>query len=149
MFLGNVVGGYFGSRLMNNIREKNGISYSIYSRMVSVQKDGLFVIRTDVNKKQAKKAVQEIFAEIKNLQKEPIPQEEMWMAKNYLFGACLRDFDGTFAQLDRMILLCDYDLPSDYWHKYMETIEKITPERLMELANLYLQTDDMTVVIVG
>ncbi|MDR0606427.1 MAG: insulinase family protein [Bacteroidales bacterium] len=147
--LKTVLGGYFGSRLMTNIREKKGLTYGIYSQMVSFQMDGLFVIRTDVNKAQAQEAIHEIFEELSILQREPVPQEELTLVKNYLYGTLLRNFDGVFSQIDRTILLNDYHFSHDYWNQYTETIKNITPYRLLELAVLYLQSDNMIEIVAG
>jgi predicted Zn-dependent peptidase len=147
--LKTVLGGYFGSRLMTNIREKKGLTYGIYSQMVSFQMDGLFVIRTDVNREQAKEAIHEIFEELSILQREPVPQEEIMLVKNYLYGSLVRNFDGVFSQIDRTILTNDYNFPHNYWNQYMETIKNITPHRLLELAIQYLQSDNMTEIVAG
>jgi predicted Zn-dependent peptidase len=117
--------------------------------MVSFQKDGLFVIRTDVNREQAQEAIHEIFEEVSILQREPVPQEEIMLVKNYLYGSLLRNFDGVFAQIDRTILMDDYNFAHDYWSQYVERIKNITPHRLLELANHYLQLNDMTEIVTG
>jgi predicted Zn-dependent peptidase len=146
--LTTVLGGYFGSRLMTNIRERKGLTYGIYSQMLSFQLDGLFVIRTDVNKEQTQEAIHEIFEELNILRKEPVSQEELTLVKNYLYGSLLRSFDGVFAQIDRTIQIDDYHLTSNYWNQYIERIKNITPPRLLELANRYLQAEKTTEIVV-
>ena len=147
--LNTVLGGYFGSRLMTNIREEKGLTYGIYSRMQSFQLDGLFMIRADVNKELVQQAVNEIYKEMKNLQQTPIPQEELELVKNYLYGSLLRNFDGIFSQIDRTILTDDYGLPSDYWTTYMDTVRSINPHMLQEFAFNYLDFNNMIEVISG
>ena len=147
--LNTVFGGYFGSRLMTNIREDKGLTYGIYSRVQSFQLDGLFMIRADVNKELVQQAVNEIYKELENLQNEPISQEELELVKNYLYGSLLRNFDGVFSQIDRIIQTNDYNLPSDYWTQYIETIRNITPQTLQELACNYLNINNMTEIVSG
>jgi predicted Zn-dependent peptidase len=147
--LNTVLGGYFGSRLMTNIREIKGLTYGIYSQMLSFQMDGLFVIRADVNKEQVGEAIDEIYKELDILRNNPVSEEELTLVKNYLYGSLLRQFDGVFSQIDRIILMNDYILASDYWTQYIETIKNITSSRLQELANRYFQSDNMIEVVVG
>jgi predicted Zn-dependent peptidase len=147
--LNTVLGGYFGSRLMTNIREEKGLTYGIYSQMQSFQLDGLFMIRADINKELVQQAVNEIYKELECLQKEPISEEELDLVKNYLYGSLLRNFDGVFSQIDRIIRVSDYKLPPDYWTKYIETIQNISPHILQEFACNYLNINSMTEIIYG
>ena len=137
--LNTVLGGYFGSRLMTNIREDKGLTYGIYSHIGSFQQDGMFLIRADVNGENTQQAKEEIFLEIQQLLDETISQEELDLVKNYLFGSLLRNFDGIFSQIDRNILLSDYHLGQFYWEYYTKTIKNIDVEQLQQLANTYLQ----------
>ncbi len=147
--LNTVLGGYFGSRLMTNIREEKGLTYGIYSRMVSFQLDGLFMIRADVNKELVQQAMDEIYKELEDLQKEPIVEEELELVKNYLYGSLLRSFDGVFSQIDRTILTNDYGFTSDYWIKYIEGIKNINSHALQQLAYSYLNPVNMTEIVAG
>jgi predicted Zn-dependent peptidase len=147
--LNTVLGGYFGSRLMTNIREEKGLTYGIYSRVQSFQLDGLFMIRADINKELVQQAVNEIYKELATLQKEPVPQEELELVKNYLYGSLLHNFDGVFSQIDRVIQTNDYNLSSDYWTQYMETVRNINSHTLQELACNYLDINTMTEIVSG
>ena len=147
--LNTVLGGYFGSRLMTNIREEKGLTYGIYSQLTSLQLDGIFLIRADVNRDLAQRAVEEIFKELEILQREPVNDEELDLVKNYLYGSLLRNFDGVFSQIDRIIMSSDYDFADDYWIKYLENIRNVNAETLQELACNYLNISDMTEIVVG
>ena len=147
--LNTVLGGYFGSRLMTNIREDKGLTYGIYSHISSFQRDGLFLIRADVNGENTQQAKEEIFLEIQQLIDETIPEEELDLVKNYLFGSLLRNFDGIFSQIDRTILLSDYRLGQSYWEHYTKVIKDINAQQLQQLANTYLQPDSMIDVVAG
>ena len=147
--LTTILGGYFGSRLMTNIREDKGLTYGIYSYVSSLQQDGLFLIRADVNKENVQEATDEIYKEIQKLLNSPIPQEELDLVKNYLFGSLLRNFDGIFMQIDRSILLSDYRLPLPYWEHYIDVVRNINVKQLQELAKTYLQPESMIEVVAG
>ena len=147
--LNTVFGGYFGSRLMTNIREEKGLTYGIYSRMQSFQLEGLFMIRADINKELVQQAVNEIYSEMENLRKEPISSDELELVKNYLYGSLLRNFDGVFSQIDRTIQINDYGFSSDFWTQYLEILRNITPQTLQELAHNYLNPSSMTEVVSG
>ncbi|MDR1879168.1 MAG: insulinase family protein [Bacteroidales bacterium] len=147
--LNTVLGGYFGSHLMTNIREDKGLTYGIYSKLTAFLQDGLFLIRADVNKNHRQQAVDEIFKELALLSYSRIPEKELRLVKNYLSGALLRHFDGIFSQTDRVALIANYNLPSDYWQHYVQTIEAVDTDTLFGLANTCLQSDSMTTVTVG
>ena len=141
--LNTVLGGYFGSRLMTNIREDKGLTYGIYSHISSFQQDGLFLIRADVNGENVQQTKEEIFREIQKLLNETISQEELDLVKNYLFGSLLRNFDGIFSQIDRSILLSDYHLYQIHWGHYTKTVKNIDVQQLQQLAKTHLQPDSM------
>src|SRR3546814_14248927 len=87
--LNTVLGGYFGSRLMANIREDKGYTYGIGSGLHSLKGDGIFFIATEVGVDVSEKALQEIYHELIRLQDEPIPEEELQLVRNYLLGSFL------------------------------------------------------------
>ena len=147
--LNTVLGGYFGSRLMTNIREEKGLTYGIYSRILSFQLDGLFMIKADINRELAQRAIEEIYKELEKLQKEPVCKKELELVKNYLYGSLLRNFDGVFSQIDRVVMSSDYDFPKDYWVDYLENIRNINADKLQELAHDYLNPASMTEIVVG
>jgi len=147
--LNTVFGGYFGSRLMTNIREEKGLTYGIYSQMQSFQLEGLFMIRADVNKELVQQAVNEIYKEMENLYSEPISSDELELVKNYLYGSLLRNFDGVFSQIDRTIQINDYGFSSDFWTHYLDTVRNIRPDTLQDLAYKYLNTSKMTEIVSG
>lgn len=143
------LGGYFGSRLMSEIREKSGVAYSIYSSLSSYIESGIFYISAHVNSDKTEIALQEIYKVIENLSKTPIPEKELNLVKNYYYGNLLRDFDGVFSVLDRYIDVEDYGLTIDYWHDFLDTIRQISSDDLLSLANTYLDPTSMAEIVVG
>ena len=98
-----VLGGYFGSRLMNNIREEKGYSYGIGSYLISNKHLNYLLITTEVGVKHTASAVEEIKKEIERLQNELVGENELRRVKNYLKGKLLRMFDGVFPSMDRFL----------------------------------------------
>ena len=92
-----ILGGYFGSRLMKNIREEKGYTYGISSSVVSLKQSGFNSISSEVSKKYTQNAINEIYKEIRRLQTEPVGQEELSVVRNYMLGEMVRMFDGPFA----------------------------------------------------
>ncbi len=147
--LNTILGGYFGSRLMMNLREKNALTYGIYSNLISFLHDGIFVISANVNANQANDAIEHIYIEIELLQKELVKNDELQMVKNYLAGEMLRAFDGPLLQSEIYAGLLSYQLDFDYYKQYFNTLKTIKPETLRQLANKYFNRDNFVEILVG
>jgi len=147
--LNTLLGGYFGSRLMSNIREDKGFTYGIGSAMVSLQQAGYFFIATEVGAQVTNETLKEIYGEIDRLQQEPVGKEELRIVKNYLVGAFMRSIDGPFAQADKLKGIYFYGLDYGYYDRYLEILRTISPEDLRELAVKYLNKSELTEVVVG
>ena len=143
------LGGYFGSRLMKNIREEKGLTYGIYSALESYWDGGAFYIETEINNDLRETGITEIHKEIANLRDKPIPNDELHLVKNYLLGSFMRSIDGPFSLADRYKMILDYGFTYDYYTDFVETVRSISALELQELANIYLLEDDLTTVIVG
>lgn len=144
-----ILGGYFGSRLMKNIREEKGLTYGIYSAIEAYPFDACWYIDTEINNELCDTGIKEIYKELALLRNELIGEKELKTAKNYLLGSFLRSIDGPFSLADRFKILKDFDLDYQYFYDFIEIIKNTTAERLRELANLYLKNEDLTSVIVG
>jgi predicted Zn-dependent peptidase len=147
--LSTVLGGYFGSRLMANIREDKGYTYGVGAGVVSLLHSGYLTISTEVGSAVCKAATEEIFLEIERLRKEPIPTAELELVRNYMLGSVLKSVDGPFKIAGKWKGYMKYDLGADAHHQLIRQIKAITPEKLRELANQYLQRADLTLVTVG
>jgi len=144
-----ILGGYFGSRLMSNIREDKGYTYGIGSGIMPLLKSGSFFISTEVGKEVCEAALSEIYSELDRLTKEPVNDEELTLVRNYLAGSFQRSIDGPFAQAERFKGLVLYGLNTSYLYEYLELLKTITPQRVMELANNHLHPGTMTEVVAG
>ena len=147
--LNTVLGGYFGSRLMNNIREDKGYTYGISSALVPFQHSGYFYIATEVGVEVCEKAIDEIFFEIRRLQEELVDEKELHLVKNYMLGAFLRSLDGPFALATKLKSIMEYGLGYDYFDNFISTIKNISAVELRNLANKYLQRETMYELVVG
>ncbi|MCC7050229.1 MAG: insulinase family protein, partial [Bacteroidia bacterium] len=147
--LNTVLGGYFGSRLMSNIREEKGYTYGIGSGILSLQKGGMFFITTETGAQVTALAVKEIYAEIKKLREELVSEEELSTVKNYMLGVLLKDAEGPFAQAEKFKGIYDFGLNYDYYTQYFNAIKNTTSKKLRELANQYLKQEDLVELVVG
>jgi predicted Zn-dependent peptidase len=144
-----VLGGYFGSRLMKNIREDKGLTYGIYSVLESYLDDGCFYVEADVNNDKTHVAIEEIYKEINTLCVELVPEKELSTAKNYLLGSLLRSIDGPFTIVDRNRILIDYGFKSNYYDEFIEIINTTTSEELRDLCNKYFKQENLVEIICG
>lgn len=147
--LNTILGGYFGSRLMHNIREDKGYTYGIGSALVSMLHSGLFVISSEVGNDVLKSSITEIFNEIKKLRDEPVGEEELSLVKNYLMGALMRSMDGPFAVAERLRSALEFGQTMEYYKDYASAIKSITARRIQELANEYLMEDTFFETVAG
>ena len=147
--LTKVLGGYFGSRLMRNIREDKGLTYGIYASVAPRELGSLLVIGTDVKGDQAAFAISEIQAEMRRLQEENIPEMELQTVKNYVLGKFANELSTVFEQADKYRNLVLLNLPPRYYTDYVEQTATTSAEELQTLAQQYLDPAALTVVVAG
>lgn len=147
--LNTVLGGYFGSRLMANIREDKGYTYGIGSSLSNLVNGGNFTISTEVGSDVCAAAIGEIYSELKELQTNLIDAQELETVKNYILGQFLRSVDGPFALADKFRAIWEYGLDYDYYDRYFKAVQTVKPERLRDLANQYLKQDDLIECVAG
>lgn len=147
--LNTVLGGYFGSRLMANIREDKGYTYGIGSGLSSLEKGGAMFIASEVGADVCRAAVTEIEKEINMLKTELIPGEELSLVRNYMMGSLLGSLENVFSHADKFKSIYFSGLDYDYYDRYTETVKNATSEDMIALANKYLDLDKFYRVIVG
>jgi zinc protease len=140
--LNNIFGGFFGSRLMANIREDKGYTYGIHSYLTNLIQESALMISTEAGKDVTEATIREVYLEMKRLCDEPVDEEELKTTKNFMIGTLLGDLDGPFQVAGRWKSLVLNDLSEDYFYNGIETIKTIQPGTLQELANKYLKADD-------
>lgn len=147
--LNEILGGYFGSRLMRNIREEKGYTYGIHSSLLSLQNEGYFVIGTDVNKDVARLTIEEVYKEIDVLKKELIPEEELETVRNYMLGSLANSLTTPFALMDKFKSIHYSGLGYDYYDKMIHTYSTVSAEELQDLAKKYLNEGELVIVTAG
>jgi len=147
--LNTILGGYFGSRLMANIREKKGYTYNIYSTADAMLHDGCFYIATEVNADKAAPTLRAIFSEMKKLREKTVGPDELEMVRNYLLGMLLNGLDGPMNTSDVVRSLLVEGLPLSAFDDLVRTIRDIRADDIQALAQRYLQKEDYWVVQVG
>ncbi|MFD2918540.1 M16 family metallopeptidase [Terrimonas rubra] len=146
--LNTVFGGFFGSRLMSNIREEKGYTYGIGSYLMNHLQQNAWMISTEAGKDVCEATITEVYKEMQLLREELVDDEELLLVKNYLLGSILGDLDGPFQIIGRWKNVVLHGLEHDYFQKSIQTIKSITPEQLRELANKYLQPKDFYELVV-
>jgi zinc protease len=149
LFLNHILGGYFGSRLMKNIREDKGLSYGISSSLHALKNDSYLVIGADVNRENLDLTFEEIGKEIKRLRTEKIGGEELDNARNHFIGGLQLEITTSFAHADKIKTIVLYNLPHSYYQNMITRIDAITPDDLMRIANQYFAEDSFVQVAVG
>lgn len=148
MVLNTVFGGFFGSRLMSNIREDKGYTYGIHSYVQNHIHDSAWLISTDAGKDVCEATIEEVYKEMKLLREDLIDDEEMLLVRNFLIGTLLGDLDGPFHIMGRWKNLILNNLDGDYFYKSIETIKTISAEELRELAKKYLNPEQFYEIVV-
>jgi predicted Zn-dependent peptidase len=148
MVLNTVFGGFFGSRLMNNIREDKGYTYGIHSYVQNHKYQTAWLVSTEAGKEVTPATLTEVYKEMDILKKELLDPEELQLVQNYMMGQLLNDLDGPFQLINRWKTYLLNDLTQQYFYDYVNTIKKITPERILELANKYLNPEDFYELVV-
>ncbi len=147
--LNTILGGYFGSRLMSNIREDKGYTYGIYSFVNPIMDTGYFCIATEVGEKYKNQTLQEIENEINRLKEEPIGEVELSMVKNYIIGQLMKSVDGPLNMITTLKNFLIFDKKLEDVNEQLLAVHRINPKRLQDLANQYLNYQDMYKVVVG
>ncbi len=144
-----ILGGYFGSRLMHNLREEHGYTYGVLAAMVNFEKEGYMAVGAQVGTEVTHAAIQEIYHEIARMRDELVPEEELQLVKNIMAGEMMRILDGPFGIADVAIenILCGFDNSS--LNDNLREIQAMTPQRVQELAQRYLQQEDLVTVVAG
>lgn len=144
-----ILGEYFGSRLMSNIREDKGYTYGIGSYLGENQSNGYFVIATEVGNEFLADTLVQINAEIERMRTELVPQDELSLVQNYLSGQFLRSADGPFAMMDLFSMAEIRGLDYTFYQNALRTIEGITSAEIMETAASHLNSEEMLIVTAG
>ncbi|MBI4031764.1 MAG: insulinase family protein [Proteobacteria bacterium] len=142
-------GSGFGSRLMEEVREKRGLTYGIYSSLYLLDHLKALTISTSTENGSAGEVLSLITAEMKKIQDTPVSDKELSDAKSYLIGSMPLALDST-DDIASIILGLRLDgLPADYLDHVGAKISAVTPADIQKAARQYLEPDALTTVVVG
>jgi len=141
MVLNTLLGGFFGSRLMSNIREEKGYTYGIHSFIQNHIHDTAWMISTEAGKDVCEATIEEVYKEMKLLREQVVDEEELLLVRNYMMGGILGDLDGPFQIMGRWKNIVLNNLTEQYFYDSIHTIKTISAEELQFLAQKYLQPE--------
>jgi len=147
--LNTLFGGYFGSRLMSNIREDKGYTYGIGSGVASYEDAHFFYISTEVGKDVTNPAVKEIYNELATITSNKPEEKELETVKNYMLGSLLNESDGVFSLADRFKGVYFNGENFDFYNRYIAAINNCTPDVILNTAQKYFNDENMLEVIAG
>jgi len=135
LVLNTLYGGFFGSRLMSNIREDKGYTYGIYSYIQNHIQESAWVISTEAGKDVSEAAIQEIYNEMQKLREEKIDDEELLLVRNYMIGGILGELDGPFQIMAKWKNIILNGMDETYFYDSVNEIKSVNADQLMDLAN--------------
>ena len=147
--LNTLTGNYFSSRLMQSLRERQGLTYGISSSNTFFGRQSVFAIFSDVNAKGTDRAVESCFEELQRLQDELVSSEELNMVKNYMAGLQLRAADTTVNAMLKFAYWQRFGLDETEMFRYLSEIKKISPDEILKLAKKHFSYTKFTRIIVG
>jgi zinc protease len=146
--LNNVYGGFFGSRLMSNIREDKGYTYGIHSYMQNHIHESAWMVSTEAGRDVCEATIEEIYKEMQILCNEPVGAEELDLVRNYMIGSLLGDLDGPFQIIARWKNYILNNLTEDYFYNSIHVVQTITAEEIQGLAKKYLNPEEFYELVV-
>ncbi len=149
MITNALLGGFFGSRLMQNIRQDKGYTYGIGSGLVSLLRDGYFFISTEVGVDVCQKALDQVYLELNRLRTTPATEDELQTLKSYLYGQFLRSFDGPFSRAERFKEIRAFQMDMSHYQGFLSELKGINSGQVMQTAGKYLHEDSMIELVVG
>ncbi|MCE1201112.1 MAG: insulinase family protein [Bacteroidia bacterium] len=147
--LNTIFGGYFGARLMSNLREDKGYTYGIYSQITPQEMATKLTISAEVGADVIQNALNEIRHEIRRLQEEKVPARELNLVKNYLAGSYAQALDGVYSKALRLRNLAPLGMNLEYYNRLLQQIHETDADKIRTMARKYLSTNDMLTVVAG
>lgn len=144
-----LLGGYFGSRLMSNIREEKGYTYGIAASLMTYPDHGMLAISAETTNEYVDPLISEVYHEIDRLQNELVSDEELKMLKNYMLGDMCRSYESAFSLADAWISLQVSGLSSSYFAEALNAVKDITPDEIRELSQKYICKESLKEIISG
>ena len=148
-FLTVLLGGYFGSRLMSNIREENGYTYHIDAGLDAYGKRYAFVICSEADNAYVEPLIDEVYKELARIVEEPIPDAEVELVRNYILGELCREYEERFTKSEAFINAWLSGEPFGSVNGYIDIVKNVTSAELSDVARRYLADRPMVEVVAG
>jgi zinc protease len=142
-------GGGFASRLMEAVREKHGLAYSVGSSFDAGLEAGPFVVTLETKNASAGEALAQVIREVERIRTQPVSEKELQDAKSYLIGSFPRKMDSLGKRASLLGYVEFYRLGLDYPWRYPELVAPLTPADIQKVAEKYLHPDKFLLVVVG
>ena len=146
--LNSLFGGFFGSRLMANIREEKGYTYGIHSYIQNHIQQTAWMVSTEAGRDVCEAAIKEVYHEMEVLRNELVDEEELLLVRNYMMGSILGDLDGPFQIIARWKNIILNGLDEKYFYDSINTIKTITAQEIKQLAEKYFQPEEFYELVV-
>ncbi len=147
--LTTILGGYFGSRLMTNIREEKGYTYGIGAGIGALRQGAYLAISTQTGTEFTQPLIDEVYNEVERLRNELISPDELEIVRNYQRGEMARILDSAFSIIDYLQSLWLNGLTPDYYARQDEVVRNITPEQILDVARRYFIPENFYIAIAG
>lgn len=144
-----VLGGYFGSRLMSNIREDKGYTYGIGAGLVPYPGSCVLGISTEAANEHVRPLIAEVYKEMERLAEQPVPQDELEMVKNYMLGDLCRSYEHVFSVPEAWIFMETAGLPTDFFEQCAQVVRSVDATELRDLACRYFRKENWVEVVAG
>ena len=142
-------GGYFGSRLMSNIREDKGYTYGISAGIAFYPGTGMLVVSAETDNEYVEPLIKEVYREIDRLHQDLVPDGELTTVRNYMLGEMCRNYESPFSLSDAWMFILTSDLDDAYFARSLQAVKEVTPDEIRELARRYFCKETLKEVIAG
>ncbi len=143
------LGGYFGSRLMANIREEKGYTYGINAGVMGTHEGAYIGITCECANEYVKPVIEEVKNEIGKLASELMCDSELTAVKRYMQSSLASTLDNPFSVIDYYVKKQIVGIPDGYFYRQQRAIKEVTPEKIREMATTYMDPDKMLISVAG
>ncbi|MBR4136206.1 MAG: insulinase family protein [Bacteroidales bacterium] len=147
--LSTITGGYFGSRLMQRVRERHGYTYGISNSTAYFGHQSIFSIQSDVDATHTQEAIDACFEELERLQQEPVPEEELQTVKTYMTGSLIQELSNSVSYMSKYAFWRNQHTDLSILQEMLRIIQDTQPEDLKKMAKIYFDHNNFTQIIVG
>lgn len=143
------LGGYFGSRLMKNIREDKGWTYGIQGNLLGYKEIGVVNISTQTDNKYVDPVIAEILKEIERLKTDPLTEDEIRSLRQYALSGLASILDSPFSVIEHFISIDSNGSSPSYFEQQLDAIKSLSAETICNVAQKYMPTENALISIAG